>query len=61
MSFYVADFWSLWDVGIIGIGVAYIVSSESVKLLYSQSEMSRSCQPRSMSRRGPAIQTAIER
>ena len=25
--FYAADFWSLWDIGIIGIGVAYLVSS----------------------------------
>ena len=32
VSFYVADFWSLWDVGIIGIGVAYIVSRESLIL-----------------------------
>lgn len=29
VSFYKADFWSLWDLGIIGIGVAYMVSSES--------------------------------
>lgn len=28
ISFYVADFWSLWDLGIIGIGVAYMISSE---------------------------------
>lgn len=28
ISFYVADFWSLWDIGIIGLGVAYMVSSE---------------------------------
>lgn len=27
-SFYATDFWSLWDIGIIGIGIAYIVSSE---------------------------------
>ncbi|KAF6236024.1 hypothetical protein HO173_005652 [Letharia columbiana] len=26
IAFYVADFWSLWDIGIIGIGVAYMVS-----------------------------------
>ncbi len=26
VSFYVADFWSMWDIGIIGIGVAYMVS-----------------------------------
>jgi hypothetical protein len=25
--FYAADFWSLWDIGIIGIGVAYLISS----------------------------------
>ena len=29
VSFYVADFWSLWDMGIIGIGVAYMISRES--------------------------------
>ena len=27
--FYAADFWSLWDVGIIGIGAAYLVLSKS--------------------------------
>ena len=32
VSFYVADFWSLWDIGIIGIGVAYMVSRESSML-----------------------------
>ena len=30
-SFYATDFWSLWDLGIIGIGFAYMISSE---LLY---------------------------
>lgn len=35
ISFYVADFWSLWDIGIIGIGVAYMVSSESLYCLMS--------------------------
>ena len=34
VSFYVADFWSLWDIGIIGIGVAYMVSSESMMLTH---------------------------
>lgn len=38
VSFYVADFWSLWDIGIIGIGVAYMVSSESLMLLHVQSQ-----------------------
>ncbi|KAL8990935.1 MAG: hypothetical protein Q9177_000518 [Variospora cf. flavescens] len=27
--FYAADFWSLWDIGIIGIGAAFLISSES--------------------------------
>lgn len=27
-SFYGTDFWSLWDLGIIGIGFAYMISSE---------------------------------
>lgn len=25
--FYAADFWSLWDIGIVGIGFAFLVSS----------------------------------
>ena len=29
-SFYATDFWSLWDLGIIGIGFAYMISSESL-------------------------------
>ena len=37
VSFYVADFWSLWDVGIIGIGAAYMLSSESLMLHHFQS------------------------
>ena len=28
-SFYATDFWSLWDIGIIGIGFGYMISSES--------------------------------
>lgn len=27
-SFYATDFWSLWDIGIIGVGFAYMVSSK---------------------------------
>jgi hypothetical protein len=27
-SFYSTDFWSLWDVGIIGIGIAYMITSK---------------------------------
>ncbi|KAL8959618.1 MAG: hypothetical protein Q9193_003551 [Seirophora villosa] len=27
--FYAADFWSLWDIGIIGIGAAYLIASSS--------------------------------
>lgn len=38
ISFYVADFWSLWDIGMIGIGVAYMVSSESTMLPHALSE-----------------------
>ena len=26
--FYAADFWSLWDIGIIGVGVAFLVASK---------------------------------
>ncbi|KAL8734257.1 MAG: hypothetical protein Q9181_003269 [Wetmoreana brouardii] len=29
--FYAADFWSLWDIGIIGIGAAYLVLRESAR------------------------------
>ena len=36
VSFYRADFWSLWDIGIIGIGVAYMVSSKSLTLSHVQ-------------------------
>lgn len=28
--FYAADFWSLWDIGIIGIGAAYLILSKSI-------------------------------
>lgn len=24
--FYIADFWSVWDLGIIGVGVAYLIT-----------------------------------
>lgn len=30
-SFYGTDFWSLWDLGIIGIGFAYMISSDPPK------------------------------
>jgi hypothetical protein len=29
-SFYATDFWSLWDLGIIGVGFAYMISSGSL-------------------------------
>ncbi len=29
LAFYSRDFWSMWDLGIIGIGVAYFVASKS--------------------------------
>lgn len=25
--FYATDFWSIWDLGIVGIGIAYLISS----------------------------------
>lgn len=28
--FYATDFWSLWDVGIIGVGTAYLTLRESI-------------------------------
>ena len=37
-SFFAADFWSLWDLGIVGIGVAYMISSESLMFPHFQSE-----------------------
>lgn len=33
--FYAADFWSLWDLGIIGVGAAYLITRESAKTLFS--------------------------
>ena len=29
--FYAADFWSLWDIGIVGIGVAFLAASTCLK------------------------------
>ncbi len=29
--FYATDFWSLWDIGIVGIGIAFLVASTSVE------------------------------
>lgn len=29
MLFYQMDFWSLWNLGIIGTGIAFVVASES--------------------------------
>ena len=37
-SFYVMDFWSLWDIGIIGIGFAYMISRKSVSSVFFQYE-----------------------
>ena len=37
-SFYAADFWSLWDLCIITVGFAYMVTSESLSLRHVQSE-----------------------
>lgn len=31
MLFYQMDFWSLWNLGIIGVGFAFIITSESPK------------------------------
>ncbi len=28
--FYATDFWSIWDIAIVGIGIAYLVSSTSL-------------------------------
>lgn len=41
--FYAADFWSLWDLGIIGVGAAYLISRQSTQsvlqlLFYDQTE-----------------------
>lgn len=37
-SFYAADFWSLWDLGIITVGFAYMITSESLLLRQVQYE-----------------------
>ena len=31
--FYAADFWSLWDLGIIGVGIAFLITRESISLV----------------------------
>lgn len=42
--FYAADFWSLWDVGIIGIGTAFLVLRESISfVIWVLAKSSRSC------------------
>ena len=32
--FYATDFWSLWDVGIIGVGIAYLVLRKSIVSIF---------------------------
>lgn len=63
ISFYVADFWSLWDIGIIGIGVAYMVSSESFVCCLMSSLSDGHAMPAFHNERGRAGKTdsAIER
>ena len=41
--FYAQDFWSIWDLGIIGVGAAYLVASKSGLSWWSN----RSCKFRS--------------
>lgn len=31
--FYQMDFWSLWNLSIIGVGIAFVITSESLSLL----------------------------
>lgn len=33
--FYAADFWSLWDLGIIGIGAAFLISRQYTEASFS--------------------------
>ena len=33
--FYAQDFWSIWDLGIIGVGAAYLIASKSGLLWWS--------------------------
>ncbi|KAL8705042.1 MAG: hypothetical protein Q9201_001812 [Fulgogasparrea decipioides] len=47
--FYAADFWSLWDIGIIGIGAAYLVLRESTRARPELSEGLRNTSFGSMS------------
>lgn len=31
--FYATDFWSIWDIGIVGIGIAYLIASGHFRFL----------------------------
>lgn len=31
--FYATDFWSIWDIGIVGIGIAYLITSARFRFL----------------------------
>ena len=41
--FYAVDFWSLWDIGIIGIGFAYLVSSTCIVRILCASDYRPKC------------------
>lgn len=30
--FYATDFWSIWDIGIVGIGIAYLIASAQPRI-----------------------------
>ena len=50
--FYYADFWNLWDVGIIGVGLAYLISSTLLFMCYSIYDMNCLCAVGRSRRRG---------
>lgn len=39
--FYATDFWSIWDIGIVGIGIAYLIASAHFLFLLTSSSSSR--------------------
>ena len=51
-----ADFWNLWDVGIIGIGTAYLILRQSIPL---QSECHWSSRSRNLRRHGSLTRSSM--
>jgi hypothetical protein len=44
LKFYQTDFWSLWDLAIIGIGIAFLITSEySLESMLTEDRCTRFC------------------